>query len=121
MAVQLFRLRGVSEQETEEILALLTEHGIDYYLTPAGNWGISMPAIWLDDESQLDRAKQLIDTYQQQRYQRARQDYEDARRHGRQRRLRDVFRESPTVFIIYLLAILIVLFFATLPFIFIGN
>lgn len=121
MAVQLFRLRGVSEQETEEILALLTEHQIDFYLTPAGNWGISMPAIWLNDESQLEQARQLISRYQQQRSQQARQEYEAARQQGRQRRLRDVFRESPIVFIIYLLAVLIVLVFSTLPFVFIGK
>mgnify|MGYP000122608217 CR=1 FL=1 len=36
-----------------------------YYETPAGNWGISMPALWLKDENahDLDRAKALIEKY----------------------------------------------------------
>ena len=33
--------RGVPEDEAEEIDALLSEHGIDHYLVPPGNWGIS--------------------------------------------------------------------------------
>jgi len=51
MAVQLFKLKGVPEDEAEDIRNLLTNHYIDHYETPAGNWGISMPAIWLNKES----------------------------------------------------------------------
>jgi len=67
MAVQLFKLRNVPEDEAQEIRDLLAKNNIDYYETPAGNWGISMPAIWLHDEDEIEDAKRLIDAYQLQR------------------------------------------------------
>ena len=56
MPVKLFSLRGVPDDEADEIRALLAQHAIDYYETPPGNWGVSMPAIWLPDDSELARA-----------------------------------------------------------------
>ena len=76
MAAQLFKLRNVPEDEAQEIRDLLSQYQIDYYETPAGNWGISMPAIWLNDEQQLEQAKELIEKYQEERQIRARRDYE---------------------------------------------
>jgi len=67
MPVQVFRLRNVPDDEAQEIRNLLESNSIDYYETPAGNWGISMPAIWLHDDAQTEEAKRLIDEYQIQR------------------------------------------------------
>ena len=67
MPVPVFRLRNVPDDEAEEIRNLLKHNHIDFYETPAGNWGISMPAIWLNDDDQLERAKELIKEYQQHR------------------------------------------------------
>jgi len=50
MSKILFRLNGVSEDEIEDVRELLTEHDIDFYETPPGNWGISMPAIWVKED-----------------------------------------------------------------------
>ena len=85
MPVKLFSLRGVPEDEAEDIRQLLRNNDVDYYETPAGNWGISMPALWLRDESQLTTAKSLVDDYQQQRLQNARADYEQQKREGTHR------------------------------------
>lgn len=71
MAIQLFRLRNVPEDEADEIRELLHENQIDFYETPPDNWGVSMPAIWLKDETQIDKAKALLETYQAQRQQKA--------------------------------------------------
>ena len=78
MAVQLYRLRGVPEDEAEDIRKLLAANAIDYYETPGGNWGISMPALWLRDEGQQARARELIAAYQAERAATARADYDEA-------------------------------------------
>ena len=94
MPVQLFRLRGVPDDEAEDIRALLTDNGIDFYETPAGNWGISMPAIWLTDENQLQQAQSLIKTYQQERFVRIRNEYEQLRKDGKNKNFIDEDRLS---------------------------
>ena len=67
MALLLFSLRQVPDDEAADIRELLEENQIDFYETNAGNWGISMPAIWLRDEQQHQQARQLIDAYQEER------------------------------------------------------
>lgn len=116
MPVLLFRLRNVPDDEADEIRRLLTEHNVDYYETPAGNWGISMPALWLDDEDALDRAKALIDAYQDERAARKRQEYEELKRQGRHRTLLDAFREQPLLFLFYCAVAGLVLYVSTKPF-----
>lgn len=63
MARLLFKLRGVPEQEANEIRALLTLHQIDFYETPVDRWGVSMPAIWVVDDSVAEKAQQLLEEY----------------------------------------------------------
>lgn len=77
MAELLFKLNGVPEDEAFEVRALLEEAGIDFYETHAGNWGVSLAAIWLKDDSQLTQAKTLLDTYQAQRLQLIREQARD--------------------------------------------
>jgi len=77
MSKQIFRLRNVPDDEAEEIRLLLREHGIEFYETPGGNWGISMPALWLNDENEhrAEEAKALIEEYQEERAVRIRRAY----------------------------------------------
>lgn len=67
MAKILFRLRHVPEDEANDVRQLLNQHAIDWYETSAGKFQISFPAIWVRDDADEPRARQLIDTYQQQR------------------------------------------------------
>ncbi|MGD9096010.1 MAG: DUF6164 family protein, partial [Chromatiales bacterium] len=105
MSKQIFRLRNVPDDEAEEIRLLLREHGIEFYETPGGNWGISMPALWLNDENEhrAEEAKGLIEQYQEERAVRIRREYEELKQQGKHRRLSDAFRERPLEFIFYLL------------------
>ncbi|MEJ2321488.1 MAG: DUF6164 family protein [Gammaproteobacteria bacterium] len=123
MSVQLFRLRNVPEDEAEEIRQLLHEHGIEFYETPAGNWGISMPALWLIDENahELDHAKALIEQYQEKRAVQKRAEYEQLRREGRHRKLIDVLRERPLEVLLYVLIAALILYFSTKPFLDLGD
>ncbi|MFO7288296.1 MAG: DUF6164 family protein, partial [Gammaproteobacteria bacterium] len=47
MAKLLLNLRGVPDDEADEIRALLEEHGIAFYETPPSRWGVSAGGIWL--------------------------------------------------------------------------
>lgn len=113
MSKLLFRLRGVPDDEAEEVRALLETHQIDFYETTAGNWGISMPAIWVRDESQYQQAKSLLDHYQAARSARVRAEYERLKREGRHKTLWDSFRENPLGFIAYIFIVIVLLY---LPF-----
>jgi len=117
MAVLIFKLRGVPDDEAEDVRALLAEHHIDFYETNAGNWGISMPAIWLRDDLYQERAKALIATYQEERYIRVRAEYEQLKKEGKQRKIKDLFQESPTQFVVYGVIIVGILYFSIRPFV----
>jgi len=67
MPILLFNLRNVPEDEADEIRALLQQHGVEFYETPANRWGISGGGIWLADEERLAQARELIDRYQRER------------------------------------------------------
>jgi len=110
LATLLFRLRHVPEDEAEEVRALLEMHEIDFYETSAGNWRISMPAIWIRDDQQLELARQLLDQYQQSRFQNAREQYEQLKESGQHRTLWQNFVEQPVRVGIYLGAALLVLY-----------
>lgn len=61
-----FKLHDVPEQEAEAVRQLLDKADIAYYETTAGNWGISLAAIWLVQENDLEQAKALLSEFQQQ-------------------------------------------------------
>lgn len=117
MPIKIFSLRGVPDDEADEVRALLTENRIDYYETPPGSWGISMPAIWLSDAEAAPKAKRLIERYQLERSQRARDEHARLRAEGKQRTLSDVVSENPIRFIVYLAAAAAMIYFSTKPFI----
>ncbi len=110
MARLLFRMRNVPEDEAAEVRALLTRHDIDFYETEPGNWGISMPAIWLRDADQLERAKQLLITYQQERSAMARQQHDLLKQSGQHPSMMDRFFENPARFVFYIVLILIIIY-----------
>jgi len=117
MAVRLFKLRNVPEDEAEEVRQLLHEHGIVFYETEAGKWGVSMPAIWLHDEGKLDEANALIATYQQHRAQRSRAEYRQLEREGRQQTVAGKISQNPLQFILLLIMALFILYVSLAPFI----
>lgn len=108
MAVLLFKLRNVPDDEADEIRELLHQERIDFYETSAGTFGLSMPGIWLPDEAELPRAKGLIDTYQAQRLQQAREHAGNEP---------STLRAHPVRALLFFLAALLVLYLSTAPFI----
>ncbi|MHB1175394.1 MAG: DUF6164 family protein [Sulfuriferula sp.] len=114
-------MNGVPDDEAEEVRMLLTSSAIDFYETPAGNWGISSPAVWLKDESELDRARSLIDVYECERQAKAREQYAQLEKAGKQRTVVDVIKDNPLRFIIYLAAIVVIVYLSTKPFMDFGK
>jgi hypothetical protein len=116
MSRLLIKLRHAPEDEIEEIRSLLQEHRIEFYETQAGPWGVSAPGIWLNDERQYDRAKALMDDYQEGRYREKRAEYERLRRAGRHRTLLQNLQENPVQVVLYSLIAALILYFSISPF-----
>ncbi len=121
MAVRLFNLRNVPEDEADEVRQLLERHGFDFYETPAGSWGVSMPSFWLRDESQLAAAKAVIADYQRERAAKARELYERQRAAGELPTVLSRILAQPLRFIAYLLLIAFFLYISISPFINLGQ
>jgi len=111
MAVLVFKLNDVPDEEADAVRALLIEHQIDFYETTAGNWGFSTAGIWLNNNEDKLKARSLIDDYQQH--------------------LLPVGEEVESFFqlairqplrvIVYVLIILFILYFSLIPFMDIGG
>jgi len=110
MAILLFSLRGVPDDEAYEIRELLTEQHIDFYETSAGNWGVSMPALWLKNEQQLNQAQQLLQTYHQTRQITQRQLYLQRKQAGEHKTLLGVFKEKPLLISGYFIVMLLTVY-----------
>lgn len=101
MALLLFRLRHVPDDEANEVRALLQAHDIDFYETSAGNWGISMPAIWLHNDDDYGLAVSLLNNYQAERSRRIRDTYLSDRAAGRAETQWTRLRQEPVKVILY--------------------
>ena len=116
MATQLVKLRHVPDDELEEIHALMEAHDIEVYETSAGNWGISMPALWLRHDEQLPRARALLKEYGEERFNRMRGEYEAMKEAGKARTFLDIARENPVRYIAYVEMIGVLLYISFVPF-----
>lgn len=106
----LFKLNGVPDDEADDVRLLLTDNHIDFYETSAGNWGVSMPAIWLSDAGDYDRARALLDEYQAARTIRMRAEYERLKREGKQKTMIDAIKEKPALILFNLLVAVLVIY-----------
>jgi hypothetical protein len=116
MAVLVFRLRGVPDDEAQEVRDLLSRSGIEWYETSAGLLGISLPGIWIRDDAELNKARRLIEDYQHEKTSAVRAEYAALKRAGKARRLRDVILEDPLRVLLYLLAAGVVGYLSIAPF-----
>lgn len=108
MAKLLFRLNGVDDDEADAVRTLLDNEAIPYYETHAGRWGLSVAAIWLKDEEYFDRARELIEDYQEERQQWMQEQPIES--------LAERFQRKPATVILSLLAILGIIGLSVLPY-----
>jgi len=116
MSKLLIKLRHAPDDEIQEIRSLLQEQRIDFYETQSGPWGISAPGIWLNDEHQYDRAKALMDDYQENRFREKHKEYERLRRGGQHRTFLQNLLENPGQVVFYSLIVGLILYFSISPF-----
>lgn len=110
MSILLFSLRGVPEDEADEIRELLIANELDYYETSAGNWGVSMPAIWLKENEDIDKARQLLNEYHQHRLVTQREKYQQLKEAGQNISVINNIKNNPLRFIGYVAAMLFTLY-----------
>lgn len=116
MSTLLFKLNSVPEQEAEHIRSILNEHKLDYFETSAGKWGISMAAIWLKDEKQLQTARTLIAAYQKNLRLEAKQEYEQLKREGKLETFFGRLQNHPLQFVLYWALIILLAYISIMPF-----
>lgn len=117
MPIKIFTLRNVPDDEVSEIKQLLSDNAILFYETPAGNWGISSPSIWLEHDEDEEKAKALIHKYQANRHERARADYQEQKQQGSNKTLLDSFKQNPARFIFYIMIVSGLIYISTVPFV----
>ncbi len=117
MAKLLFRLGGVPEDEADEVRALLEEHDFECYETQEGRWKIGVAAIWIIDDSEFDAARRLIEALQKERYESLAEQRQIVQDRGFLGNLWHSFWYRPLQFLVYLIAIGIVLAITVWPFI----
>lgn len=121
MAVIIFRLNGVPDDEAEEVRALLSENGFEFYETTAGRWGISVAALWLKHDADKDRARVLIDEFQHRRLAQVRAEYEQLREQGNIDSLLQRLLRNPLQTVFYIIFIALIIYLSLSPFILIGK
>lgn len=117
MPVLLFKLSGVSDEEADDVRSLLDAHGIEFYETTAGRWGVSMPGIWLPDNSQYTEAAELLSDYQAKRKERFDDEHQQLMNESPLSSLWISFWQKPFRFLLALIAIVFVLGLTFYPFI----
>ncbi len=117
MAKLLLNLRGVPDDEADEVRQLLSDYHFDYYETSPNRWGITQGGIWLRDPDQYPDAKRVLDAYQKRRFERVRAEHEAMRRRGELETVTQRILRDPLRFLLYFLLIAVILAFMTIPFI----
>lgn len=69
MSKRVFDLFGVPDEEAQEVRNLLSGKNIQYFETPEGDY-LGGAALWVDSDSEYQKARLLIDEYQRELKQR---------------------------------------------------
>jgi hypothetical protein len=93
MSKLLLNLRGVPDDEADDVRRFLEAGAIAYYETQPSRWGTA-GAIWIDD-GDVAEAKRLMAEYQRERLARARAERAEAERNGTAETFADVLRTQP--------------------------
>lgn len=116
MSKLLLNLRGVPDDEAQDVRALLDAARIRFHETRPSPWGISAGAIWVVEDADFVAAKRAFDDYERQRSARIRAEYAAARQAGTAATLASVLRDDPLRVLLVLLGILLILGLAVVPF-----
>ena len=113
MSKLLLNLRGVPDDEADDVRRFLDSGGIGYFETQPTLWGTS-GGIWIDDRD-VAEAKRLMAEYQRERQARARAERAAAERNGTAETLVDVLRAQPLQVALTVVGIALVLGLMAVP------
>lgn len=117
MAVLIFRLNGVPDDEAEDVRQLLLEAEIDFYETSAGRWGVSVAALWIKSTDDTGKAKELIAHYQSGRQEWLAAVKQQAIEEGRWPSAWQRFKAAPLAFMSILLLVVGIIMVSIFPFV----
>ena len=103
MPIRLIVLSDIPTDEAKEIRALLRGNNIDYYETPRGDWVGSLDAIWLKDNNQEDKARELLASFQNERVQSAQARYIKLEETRKDKSILERIKLTPALFGLYLI------------------
>jgi len=76
MAKRLFSCPQSETAELDYFSNIMEENNIDYYIVPGSAFGLSKPSLWIRDNDDFTRAKQLFEKHQPIYAQHAREKYQ---------------------------------------------
>lgn len=121
MSAIIFKLNNVPEEEADEVRELLTQHKIEFYETSAGRWGISLAALWVKDDNLKQQARALIDEYQAEKVNAAREEYASRQTEGQAETFARRILQHPLQSIAILALIVFILYISISPFVGLGE
>lgn len=116
MTILIFKLQNVPDDEAADVRELLAENDIYFYETHAGFWRLGVDGLWLPDDTHLERARELIRAYQQERTAQQKKVYADLVEQGQAPTLWQNFKVSPLRFVLLIIAVFFVLTLTLAPF-----
>lgn len=116
MTILIFKLQNVPDDEAADVRELLAENDIYFYETHAGFWRLGVDGLWLPDDTNLERARELIKAYQAARATSQRKAYEDLVEQGQAPTLWQNFLLSPLRFVALIIAVFFILTLTLAPF-----
>jgi hypothetical protein len=121
MTTLIFKLQNVPDDEAADIRDLLAENDIYFYETHAGFWRLGVDGLWLPDNTNLERARELIKVYQTERTANQQKVYADLVEQGQAPTLWQNFLLSPLRFVLLIIAVFFILTLTLAPFGFMGK
>jgi len=116
MTILLFKLQNVPDDEAADIRDLLADNDVYFYETHAGFWRLGVDGLWLPDNTHLERARELIKSYQEERTATQKKVYAELVEQGQAPTLWQNFLLSPLRFVLLILAVFFILTLTLAPF-----
>ena len=113
MSKLLLNLRGVPDDEADDVRRFLEVSGIGYHETEPSIWGIS-GGIWVHD-TDVAEAKRLMGEYQRERKARADAERAEAERNGTVETFAAVLRTEPLRVVLTVVGMLLLLALMAIP------
>ena len=106
MAKRLFIISGITDKESEDIITLLNDNYINFYITQRGGWMQSLETIWVKDHSQLEHAQNILHSYFHEEYVDVEKN-DELLKYANKSMFQKIF-SNPTVYALYIPTLIII-------------